>query len=430
MRNAGLRFGIGWLAVLMWIAAGTGISFGATLEERLDALEKQNQQLQTELADQKRTVADLKTRLGENESASPEKEGKGDRGGIDIGRVQLSGEGGVGFFHTSSDGRYSNGDFRVDEAKLFLEAPLWEGTYFFGELDVVTREANDEFFHLGELYIDFENVLRHWTEHNYLSIRAGRIDIPFGEEYLVRDAIDNPLISHSLADFWGIDEGVELYGSAFGFDYLLAVQNGGHRTLKDFDGDKSVAGRLGYNFGQRARLSFSGLRTGTLNVEGDEMSEMWIGNGFFRSIGSPATTSSFDATMFQLDAQVFWKAGHLKLAAGHYEYGDNDTTASNERDGYFYSAEALQNLTPKFYTAARFSQMLAGDGLPIVGHGGFGKYFYGPLTEDLWRLSIGLGYRWSDNLITKLEYTREQGELANGRERNLNFLGAEIAFQF
>lgn len=415
--------------VLMLCSLGQGISRASTLEERLKALEEQNQRLQKELADQRQTIDALKTRLGEGPAPGSDPSGE-DRGGIDFGRVHLSGEGGVGFFNTSNEGRYSNGDFRVDEAKLFLEAPLWEGTYLFGELDLVLRESNDEYFHLGELYVDFENVLRYWSEHNYLSLRAGRLDIPFGEEYLVRDAIDNPLISHSLTDFWGVDEGVELYGNALGFDYVLAVQNGGHPTLRDFDGDKSVAGRLGYSFGRRARVSFSGMRTGELDVEGDELSEMWIGNGFFRSIGPAATTSSFEATLFQIDTQFFWDSGHLKLAGGAYEFSDNDTASDNERDGFFYSAEAMQDIRGNIYAAARFSQILAGEGLPVVGHGGFGRYFFGPLTEDLWRLSIGLGYRWNDNLITKLEYAREEGELRNGLDRSLNFLAAEIAFKF
>jgi hypothetical protein len=406
----------------------------ASLEERLNALEAQNQLLRQELTEQKQTIRALQSRLetparlsgANDELDSPPSA----TGGFKLGRLHLSGEGGIALFHTSSDGQHPDGSFRVDEAKLFLEAPLWESTYFFGELDLVIREANDEFFHLGELYVDFENVLRHWADRNFLSIRAGRIDIPFGEEYLVRDVIDNPLISHSLSDFWGIDEGVELYGSAFGVDYVVAVQNGGHPTLQDFDGDKSVAGRIGYNFGKRARVSVSGLRTGELSTEGDEMSELWFGNGFFRSLGSEETAPTFQANVFELDAQTFWNSGHVKLAGGYFEYEDSDTTVDRTRDGYYYYAEALQNITPKFYTVGRFSQIIADEGMPIVGYGDFGKYFFGPLTRDLWRLSLGLGYRWSENLVAKVEYTREEGDLVGGAGRDNHFVGAEIGFKF
>jgi hypothetical protein len=425
-----------FLARVALLTAASPAFFAAesrSLEDRLNALETQNQSLRQELAEQKQTIRDLQSRLESPATSSASRDGESRMpppAGLNLGRVHLSGEGGVAFFHTSSDGQHPDGSFRVDEAKLFVEAPLWDSTYFFGELDLVIREANDEFFHLGELYIDFENVLRHWTDRNFLSVRVGRIDIPFGEEYLVRDVIDNPLISRSLSDLWGIDEGIELYGSAFGVDYVVALQNGGHPTLQDFDGDKSVAGRIGYSFGERARISFSGMRTGELSTDGDEMSELWFGNGFFRSLGPAETAPTFQANIFELDGQTFWKTGHLKLAGGYFEYENADATIERSRDGYYYYAEALQEITSKFYSVARFSQILADDGMPIVGYGDFGKYFFGPLTRDLWRLSLGLGYRWSENLVAKVEYTREEGELASGLDRDNHFVGAEIGFKF
>jgi hypothetical protein len=402
----------------------------SNLEQRLNDLESQNRALRQELDSQRQLIDDLKSRLPrqvepEEEIAPPTPPA------LQLGRLHISGEGGIGYFHTGSQGQHPDGSFRVDEAKLFLEAPLWDSTYIFTELDLVIREANDEFFHLGELYIEFENLLRLWTDENFLSARIGRVDIPFGEEYLVRDVIDNPLISHSLSDLWGVDEGIELYGSALGFDYVIAVQNGGHPTLRDSDADKSIAGRLGYNFGNRARLSFSGMRTGELSTEGDELSELWFGNGFFRSLGPVESTRTFSATIYELDAQAFWKSGHLKLAGGYFQYDDSDANAARERDGQYYYAEVLQELTQKFYSAARFSQILADDGLPIVGHGDFGEYFYGQLTEDLWRLSIGFGYRWNEHLLAKIEYALERGDLADGSERDHHdFIGAELGFKF
>jgi hypothetical protein len=63
---------------------------------------------------------------------------------------------------------------------------------------------------------------------------------PFGEEYLVRNAIDNPLITHSIADFWAVTPGLELYGNLGKFSYVAAIQNGGESN----GGDKSVAGRI------------------------------------------------------------------------------------------------------------------------------------------------------------------------------------------
>src|SRR6266850_5004744 len=150
-----------------------------------------------------------------------------------LGKVSLSGEGAVAFFSSGRKGVFPNSEFRVDEAKLFIEAPVMADVYFYTELNLMTREAYDLTLQLGEAYVDFENISKLWKQDRMLSLRIGRMDIPFGEEYISRDAIDNPLITHSLSDIWGVDEGVELYGSLARVEYALAVQNGGHPALHD-----------------------------------------------------------------------------------------------------------------------------------------------------------------------------------------------------
>jgi hypothetical protein len=162
------------------------------------------------------------------------------------------------------------------------------------------------------------------------------------------------------------------------------------------------------------------------------LSELWFGGGFFRSLGAPATTTTFQADVFELDAQTFWKTGHLKLAGGYFDYGDNDNTRNNSRDGYYYYVEGVQNLTQKLYAASRFSEIHSAKGMPLVGNGNWSDYFFGgELTREIWRLSLGLGYKLSDNLIAKIEYTIEQGDLIDGEHRgHNNFFGAELGFKF
>src|ERR1041385_8655610 len=128
-----------------------------------------------------------------------------------LNKVMISGEGGAGYFHSGSQGVFPKGDFRVDEAKLFVETPVFQDVYFYSEINLLQRESFNLNVQLGECYLDFENISRLWHRDAMLDLRLGRLDIPFGEEYIYRDAIDNPLISHSLTDFWGVDEGVELY---------------------------------------------------------------------------------------------------------------------------------------------------------------------------------------------------------------------------
>jgi hypothetical protein len=325
---------------------------------------------------------------------------------------------------------YPDAEFRIDEARLFLETPIVDHVYFYSELNLATREEQDVEFRLGEAYLDFENVSRLWNMDHLLSVRFGRMYTPFGEEYETRYAIDNPLISHSLSDLWSVDEGIELYGRAGKFTYATAVQNGGIPDTADFDADKSVAGRVGYDPTPWLHLSVSGMRTGDLSVAGDRMSAMWFGNAFFRSIGSAATTT-FHANLVEGDVQLNFRKGYLKAYGGYINYDDNDPTRDNQRDVYYYAVEGVYNVVPKFYAAARFSQIFANNGFPIVGNGAFGTYFFGPLTEEIWRLSLGAGYRFSPNLIFKGEYSFEHGELVGGAVRDHEDLFAlEAAFRF
>lgn len=425
-----------WLAVLACVCVAAR---SADTEERLKQLEDRNRKLEEQLQQQRSLIDDLSKQLREvaktapaaNADPGPEKER-----GVSFGNVRIGGEGGVGVFHTSRNGRYANTDMRVDEAKLFVEAPLWNNMVFaYVELDLMTRERQtsapaDEAFHLGEAYVDFEGISRLWDRDTMLSLRAGRIDIPFGEEYLHRDAIDNPLISHSLMDFWGVDEGLPLYGSAGKFDYIAAVQSGGHPQLTDADHDKSIAARIGFNPTKRLRLSASAMRTGKLDTARDGLSEMWVGNAFFRNINPSA--SKFEANLYQVDARYAWSSGHVAGAAGFIDYSDN-APANNDRDIWHYYIEGQQTIFDKLYGAARFSQAFAEDGFPIVGHRSMGSFFATPpiLTERMWRLSVGPGYQFSENLAVKFEYTLERRQITTlPKAYDTHMFAAEIAFSF
>lgn len=347
-----------------------------------------------------------------------------------FGKVRISGEGGVGFFETGSDGAYPNAEFRVDEAKLFVDASVWGDVYAFAEINLAQRENDNVKLELGEAYVDFENVSQLWHHDGQLSIRIGRVDIPFGEEYLTRDAVDNPLISHSLADFWGVDEGVKVYGALGKFSYVAAVLNGGVSDTADFHADKSVVARVSYDPCSRLHLSVSAMRTGDLDAANDFMSAIWFGNGWFRSIGSTNTTK-FHADVVQGDLAWRLPHGHISAFGGCVFYDDNDPSANNHRNVYYYSVEAIHDLIGKFYAGARFSQIFAKNGFPIVGNSRMGDYLFGPLTDEIWRLSLGLGYRWNRHLVLKTEYTLEQGKVVGGEKRNHeDMFATEVVFGF
>lgn len=394
-------------------------------ESEVRALVEQNRQLVEQVRAQQKQIDELRTRLDRmDDQAAPERPAAaGDSGR----QIRLSAEAGIGFFKTGDDGGLPNSEFRVDDARLFIEAPVWQNVYFFGAIELTTREANDEFFHVGELYFDVEDLWSSGKDHT-LSLRAGRMNLPFGEEYQVRNVMDNPLISHSLADIWGIDEGIQVYGKLGRVRYNLAVQNGSHRTLRDLDKDKAVVARFGFDVTPHLALSASAMRTGDLrgadanvNVPTDTYSEAWFANAFFRPLGSTANTKTFHVELAEVDAAYRWTGGHLKAAAGWISFDDDSTTLSSSRDLSYYSVEGMQQLTGKAFAAARYSAIDAPQGYPLVGQGNAGKYFYNPfapLTQELRRLSVGLGYRFAPPLVWKVEYSWEDGRLVNGTKRN------------
>jgi len=75
--------------------------------------------------------------------------------------------------------------------------------------------------------------------------------------------------------------------------------------------------------------------------------------------------------------------------------------------------------------------ILVDDGLPIAGNGDMSEFLFGVPTSEIWRLSLGLGYRLSPNLIFKGEYSFERGKQVNGDHRDHEDLFAlEAAFRF
>jgi hypothetical protein len=174
------------------------------------------------------------------------------------------------------------------------------------------------------------------------------------------------------------------------------------------------------------------LRSGPSSAPGDFLSSLWFGNGFFRALGSTATTSTFWANLVEGDAALHWKRGRLLAAVGGVKFSDNDRSADNSRHLRYGLIEATQSFTEEIFGAARYSWIEVARGYPLVGWGGFGRYFFSPsLTTQLRRTSIGLGYRFGTPLVLKVEYTRESGRMTNGASRDQeDFLGGEVGLKF
>ncbi len=427
-----------WRALILLIftlffSERSSLADDTNLEMQIQALQRQNAILEEKLEQQNQSIQSLSERVqgleatnstpstGDNAAPAPPS-------GYNFGSVNLSGEGGVGFFNTGRKGFAPDAEFRLDEARLFVEAPIWKEVYFSGELDLATREEYDLHVTPGEVYLDWQDISDLWGRDGQLNLRAGNIYIPFGEEYLYRYAIDNPLVSHSLSDFWGYSPGIEAYGALGRFTYVAAVQDAIYGDgINGFNGDKSVAGRIGYDPARHIHFSLSAMRTG--NVHADQTSAIWFANTFFQSLGGPATTW-FHVYAVQGDVTARWSSGYVQAFGGFGHYGDNDPAVNNARNFFYYATEGVQNLPKKFYVAARFSQILCDKGIPVVGFG-YDDSYDDVLARELWRLSLGLGYRFSPNFLLKAEYAFENGRDIDGEARDgESFFGTEAAFKF
>jgi hypothetical protein len=438
---------IGVATATVWSLPLRGQQNGTGDASALQQITDQNRQLQTQLKEQQKVIENLTVQMAEMRQASARQERDlhdlqvqietpttsqtSAASSSDV-TVRLSGELGLAYFRTGAAGQFPNSVFRVDEAKVFLEAVVWKNVYLFSELDLVTRETPDEAFHLGELYIDFENVIPNSAAIGRLNLRVGRFNSPFGEEYQSRNVLANPLISHSLSDIWGFDQGIEIYGSAGKVSFVAAVQNGGGALLNDFTSDKALVARIGFTPAHWLHVSASGMRTGDLSAKDDFLSAIWFGNGFFRALGPAETTRKFHAELFEFDAKTSWSSGYIAAAVGRANFNDDDSSASNARAMNYNFIEGLQKIGEKFYGVARYSEIRAPNGYPLVGWGTFGAYFFSPLlTEKLDRLSLGFGYRIAPPLVLKFEYTMEGGRLTTGVRRDKeDFIGTEVGLKF
>jgi hypothetical protein len=284
---------------------------------------------------------------------------------------------------------------------------------------------------LGEFYVDLEDLSGAFGGPSRLvNLRFGRINIPFGEEYQRRDPLANPLITHSLSDVWGTDEGIQLYGESGRASYAFAVQNGGSKTMRDYHSDKSMTLRLGYDATARLRLSLSGMRTGKLASATEPLSEVWFGNVVFRNIGSPLS-STHEAELAEMNATYTWSTGHFWAAGGRARYRDNDPLADNTRRFDYFQLEAVQSLTRHLYAAVRFSRLQVDRGYPIAGIGDLNKYFLGALeSKELQRISLGGGYRINPSVVLKFDYTLENATLTTGADRDVHQVSFQTALGF
>ncbi len=347
---------------------------------------------------------------------------------------QLSGFGAAGYYDTGTAGTQPDGSFHIREATIFIEAEAWDDLSFYVEFATNRLGKDDQVFtRTSEVYLHARNLFPR-TE-SPIGMKLGRIDVPFGEEYLFQDAIDNPLITHSAPWPYGFDEGVLLYSKFKGIDWIASITDGTDERSFDDDSSKAVNLKFSGNPTPSLYLSASFMDNGDAGKSAVE----FAGSHFEPVMGSDA--SLVGARLAQVDATYAFGHGNFsgKLWLSYGAAEQNDAGDLFDRDFRWWVVQPYLQLNEHWYTVLRFSEIGTYD--RTEGYHFDGKTFaggnssFGYDVERFRRFAVGLGWTPNPNLRTKLEIGRDWFDLIDASARtpdndDRSFIGIEAAVGF
>lgn len=347
----------------------------------------------------------------------------------------ISGFGAVGFYDTGEDGTRPHGGFEIKEASLFIHADVWEDMELFFEVQTNRLGKDDQLFtRTGEIYLHFRDVIE--SDSIQVGIKTGRIDIPFGEEYLWQDAIDNRLVTNSASYVYGWDEGVLVYGRYKEISFVASITDGtDERSSEDHD-DKALNLKVYGNPTDDFYLSASAMHNGVAAKSAVEFGGSHfqpVGDSHVSSLGI-SSSSEVSGNLYQIDATYQFSenvslSAHIGLA--HQE--DDDT--SFDRDFRWFGVEPYVRLNNRWYLSARYSEIGTYD--DEEGYHFDGKTFangngnFGYDTERFRRVGLAVGYEPNPRVRLKMELGKDWFDLIDAstiaEKDDRDFLGIEVA---
>lgn len=311
-------------------------------------------------------------------------------------RITIGGDLNVGFVKTGLAGTQPNGLFyaggNIYGANLFIDAELGDGFWAHNTLSVSSSGLGVE-----ELYVQAKDFLH---TDGLVSAKAGRMDIPFGEEYLWQYPFENPMVLRTTAWPWDEDEGVEAFGKAGQLSYVAAVMSGSSNTYSGADDSPylSLVGRAGYDPTDWLHLGVSAMENGNHASSAIAFNFVHI----TPVTGSPSKTVDFQA--YETDATV--KISHVVKLSGDGGLVSIDDVNPYSRTLYYYYGQAQVNLTDEFYVCGRYSDIGTFNSTQGYNFGGDydGAFLLTPFdTESLSRIGTALGYKLNDSTVIKVE---------------------------
>jgi hypothetical protein len=357
--------------------------------------------------------------------------------------LDIYGFGAAGFYDTGSDATRPRGGFEIKEASLFIEADVWDDASFFIELQTNRLGRDDQLFtRTGEVYVHFREL--RLGRLAPIGLKLGRIDIPFGEEYLWQDAIDNPLITNSASYPYGWDEGLLLYADRDKFSWVIAVMDGTDARSREDNSDKAVAVKAYGKPMEALYLSASFMTNGDAATSALEFAGSHfqpIGASHASTLGA-SPSAQVGARLFEFDAKYQLlrsrPSGNAYLSVSLGSAKQNDVVGRFDRNLRWLTVQPYWGFANRWYAVLRFSEIgtyddnegFHFDGKTFAG----GNAAFGYDTKRFRRVGLGLGWIPNPHVRAKLEIGEDSFDLIaastlrNGGDRE--FIGFEIAVGF
>lgn len=346
-----------------------------------------------------------------------------------LSKLKIKGRAAVGFFDSGSTGSFPQGSFEAPEAKLqFSIQPDSVNTL------VMRFDLNNARFNsVDYLYLQSKNFLPCLKNTPFsLDGRLGRFKLGFGEETWSNNPVESVLPSNSAENTTVSDEGLELAGkikldsiklSPLG--WAVSASNGNSGTGSDTTRAKAWFAKLYHTPVDPLYLSVSFYHSGALATATPEFA-------IARLTTMPTGSTNWKRRVWEAFARYDFGKGEKPLDPPAYNdskafvrlsYGQfaDDPTGGTDRDGQFGFVEGTYNITPKFYAAARYSQVKLDNNITAS--------LNGVTANKYERYSLGGGYRWSEITIIKISYDWNKEAATGISDPNDDLTSILVAFQ-
>lgn len=373
-------------------------------------------------------------------------------------RIHVGGNAAVRFMDGEARSLYErNQGFSVFQAGVVLDVDIAKDISFWYDTSVLREGARTGF---DQIFIRWDNLFR----QPWLNAKIGRGFTPYGEDYLRWYQIDNPLASQTVSYTWSLDEGVILFGDILPGErlgYLASAQNGNGPLNYDENNEKTYCVKLWskplpwlYTSGSWLRLN----KQGSTQPPSTARAEWWLSGFHIAPLGTttaasgPSPSRVINGSAYEGDIKLLTSWIESWLSAGYLHVEDGGGTVYDRHIRYLTAELAgfLPKTGRKAYLVGRYSTV--GTYSPTLGYRFAGSEIaanfignnsdpysdYNYDQRELFRYTVGAGYRIHKNCVIKVEYSYEDTRLIESAKSaaNLDLLGkrsffiSEIAVQF